>query len=192
MLPPLRHEPRPIGDLAQEQVVVGGQGGRGSLRHPQRGLHVQAPPSNGCQRRADRKAPEAQLVGRADVGLDPSAGVTQNTGSTVRSHRRSAPSPRAGKVNQRGPIPAPRCGNGHQNPRKGQPVPDSVTSRPAGGRLYNPLWQHHPRPWSGPATGNTGYVHSDLANSSTIKRDVVVSSPPTSSPIAASAPLAKS
>ena len=44
--------------------------------------------ANGLQRRVDRKALEAQLPAAADIGLDPTAGVTPNAGFTVRSHRR--------------------------------------------------------------------------------------------------------
>ena len=48
LLAPLCHEPRPIGDLAQERVDVRSQGARRSLRQLHGGARVQAPPSNGC------------------------------------------------------------------------------------------------------------------------------------------------
>ena len=58
LLATLSHQPRPISDLPQEGVDVGGQGARGSLRQPQRGPSVQAPAPYGLQQRVDRKAPE--------------------------------------------------------------------------------------------------------------------------------------
>ena len=79
--------PTPIGDLPQEGVNVGGEGACGPLRQPQRGPGVQALPPDRLQRRVDRKAPEAHLPVRADVGVDPSAGVAPNAGFAVRSHR---------------------------------------------------------------------------------------------------------
>ena len=87
LLATLGHEPCSISDLSQEGLDVGGRIVAGSLRQPQRDPSVEAPPPNGLQRRVDRKAPEAQQPASANVGLDPAAFVTPNTGFTVRSHR---------------------------------------------------------------------------------------------------------
>ncbi len=86
LLASLRHESRPIGDLAQERVDVRGQGARGSLRQLQGGASVQAPPSNRLQRRAGRKPPEAQLPVGTDVSVDAAVGLTPNAGLSVMSH----------------------------------------------------------------------------------------------------------
>ena len=46
LLAALGHEARPVGNLPQERLDVGGEGSRGSLQQSQRGPSVQTPAPN--------------------------------------------------------------------------------------------------------------------------------------------------
>ncbi len=88
LLPALRHETRPIGDLSQEGFDVGSKRPRGLPGQFQPDAGIEAPPPNRVQRRAYRKALESQVTVGTDIGVDPAVGVTPDAGFTMRSHGR--------------------------------------------------------------------------------------------------------